>query len=207
MNDNDPKTQKDEEKILPPYAFYESTQTNRALHFYLSSEIGEPKIYTDMIHRIRTAGPTDVIYISLNTPGGRLDTGVQILSAMASSQAKIITVLEATAHSLGTLLFLSGDEFIVHENCLMMFHTMSSGTFGKSNEQVAQIDASTKWFIKLMKKICVPFLSEEEVARIIKGEDIWLDSDEIRKRLIKMTKMQPPGKKSKRKVKEETPDA
>lgn len=176
------------EKQPQPYAWYEASQTNRALHFYISEEIKEPKLYMDMIHRIKTASPGDIVYINLNTPGGRLDTGVQLMNAMASTPAKVVTVLESTAHSLGTLIFLSGDEYIIHENCLMMFHNYSGGTYGKGNEQTAQLDATVKWFNKLMKRICSPFLSEDELLRIIRGEDLWLDSDDIRKRLIKMSK-------------------
>lgn len=187
-NDDDAPLKEIQERRKAPYAWYESVVSNRVLHFYISDVIREPMLYTDMIHRIKTASPGDVIYINLNTPGGNLVTGVQLINAMNSTPAKVITTLESTAHSLGTLIFLSGDEYTIHENCLMLFHNYSGGTFGKGNEQSAQLDATIKWFNKLMKRICSPFLTEDEISRIIKGEDLWLDSDEIRKRLIKISK-------------------
>lgn len=179
----------DEDPKSKPYFYYDNQQLATTHHFYLSDAVEGPSEYVDMIHKIKTAGPNDVVYIYLNTPGGRLDTGVQLLNAMRTTQAKVVTVLESEAHSLGTIIFLSGDEFIVHDDCLMMFHNFSGGTWGKGNEQVAQLEATVKWFEKLIRRIYVPFMSEEEFQKIIDGQDLWLDSDEIRTRLKNMVEI------------------
>lgn len=171
-----------------PYASYDSTYTVGITHFYFSDEFKEPELYTDVVHRLNTAGEHDVIYMHLNTPGGRLDTGVQLINAIANTQAKVVTLLESEAHSLGTLIFLSGDEMVINEHCMMMFHNYSGGVGGKGHEQIAHLAAETKRMSSLMHDICVPFLSIEEVQRIINGEDIWLASPEIRTRMNKMIK-------------------
>jgi ATP-dependent protease ClpP protease subunit len=175
----------DEKKTIKrrPYHVYEGAMVSQQVHFYISDEIGEPGNYTDMIHRILVAGSHDVIFIHLNTPGGRLDTGVQIVNAMQNSQAKIITVLEGMAFSLGTLIFLAGDEMVVNDHCMMMFHNFRGGILGKGNEIVSQLEATIRWFSALAKKVYIPFLNEEEFERIIRGEDLWMHSPEIRKRL------------------------
>lgn len=189
------KNDRDKKKILVddepwrPYQHYEQHVARRIQHFYLSSAIEEPDQYVDMIHRIQTASSDDIIYIHLNTPGGHLDTGVQIINAMQSSPAHITVSIEANCHSLGTLIFLAADEFIVHDNCLMMIHNFSGGVFGKGNEQQSQLEAQIKWFNTLARKLYIPFLSCEEFERIARGEDLWLQSDDIRKRLEKMVKM------------------
>lgn len=195
----------DKKKAPPKPAFhaYEITYSAQHTHFYLSTDIGEPHEYTDMVHRILIAGPNDTIFIHLNTPGGHLDTGVQIVNAMQNSQAKIITVLESMAFSLGTLIFLAGDEMIVNDHCMLMFHNFRGGIQGKGNELSSQLDATKKWFSVFAKKIYVPFLSEDEFEQILRGEDLWMHSPEIRKRLDKMIKAlaQPvPVKAQKKKV-------
>lgn len=174
-------------KERPWHAFEQKIQYSQ-IHFYLSKEIGDPHEYVDMIHRIKVAQPGDVIFIHLNSDGGRIDTGVQIINAMQSSQAKIVTVLDSKAFSLATMIFLAGDEFIVHDHAIIMFHNFKGGTFGKGNEMVAQLDASVKWFSALARKLYVPFLTNEEVDRLFKGEDIWMQSADIRKRLDSMVK-------------------
>ena len=202
----------DEDTIVPapifgqlpkrrPYTQYEYKYTAREIHFYISEDISDPELYIDMIHTLNTATSNDMIYMHLNTSGGRLDTGVQIMNAMKNSQAKVITVLECMAHSLGTLLFLSGEELVVNDNCVMMFHNFRGGVIGKGNELTSQLDATVKWFTTLAKQLYIPFLSEEEFSRIIKGEDIWMQSPEIRKRLDNVVKIKNQKEKEKEKPK------
>lgn len=181
-------TNNESEQQHRPYAHFESSVTSKVISFYLSETIGDQAAYTDMIHRIKTASEHDVIYVYLNTPGGNLYTGMQMINAFRQTAARVITVLESHAHSLGTLLFLSGHEWHVMDDCQMMFHNFSSGTYGKGNEQIAEVQANVKWFNKIMRKICYPFLSHEEINFITEGRDLWLDSDDIRKRLNKMAK-------------------
>jgi ATP-dependent protease ClpP protease subunit len=187
-DDDDEIQQPDKRTRVIPYHYYEHTLTSQRIHFYVNESIGKPSLYSDMIHRINVASPDDVIYIHLNTPGGRLDTGVQIINAMRNSQAKIVTVLESTAYSLGTLIFLSGDEMVVNDHCIIMFHNFKGGVIGKGNELASELEATIKWFTALAKQIYIPFLSEKEFQQIIKGEDLWLLSSDIRKRLDNLSK-------------------
>lgn len=191
---DDDEEQPQKQQLIPfpkkkPFQQYEQQFTAQHVHFYLSEEIAEPDAYADMIHRINIASPMDVIFIHLNTPGGNLATGIQIINAMQNSQAKVVTVLESMAYSLGTLIFLAGDEMVVNDHCMMMIHNFKGGLQGKGQELVAQLDATVKWFAAVSKKIYVPFLSEDEFERIIRGEDLWMQSPEIRKRLDKMMKI------------------
>lgn len=176
----------------PSFQLYTHTYQTTEYWFYLSTIIGEPHQYTDMIHTIRAASSNDVIYICLNTPGGRLDTGIQLINAMRASNATVISVLEAEAASMGAIIFLAADQHIVNDNCRMMFHDFSGGaTSGaKGNEQFKELTAAIQLYNKLLKNVCVPFLSIDEVERIIKGEDFWMDTDQIRKRLKNMEKQQ-----------------
>lgn len=177
-------------QIPTPYSVFEHTRLQRILHFYLSETIGDPKNYTKMIHSIRTASAADIIYIHLNTPGGRLDTGIQIINAIKDTDARVVGVLDSKAYSLGTLILLACDEFQIHDNCLFMIHNYSSGTFGKGNEQKAEMQATEIWFKKIAHKYYFPFLSKEEIEKVLNGTDIWMDSDEVKKRLKAMVKMQ-----------------
>jgi len=205
-DDDEPKKPQHPEPKKKPYMMYEQGFTAQHIHFYISDEIIEPDEYTDLIHQILVAGQNDVIFIHLNTPGGRLDTGIQIINAMQNSQAKIVTVLESMAHSLGTLIFLAGDEMVVHDHCMIMFHNFKGGVVGKGQELAAQLEATIKWFSIMCRKIYIPFLTEDEFSRILRGEDIWMQSPEIRKRLDRMIKLMSKKKvKSKKKSKKNNP--
>jgi ATP-dependent protease ClpP protease subunit len=172
-----------------PYKHFESISTAKTHHFYLSDSIGDPEDYIEMIHTIKYAGANDLVYIYLNNGGGQIRTGIQILNAMRVCPARVITVLESEAHSMSSILFLAGDEFIVHENCRMMFHNFSGGLYGKGNEQVSELAATVTWYDNLIRSIYVPFITEAEIERIGKGEDIWMESPEIRERLESMVEV------------------
>ena len=171
---------------LRPFNYYEQQVLRRIHHFYISDVVEEPKGYVDMIHQIRVAPEGDIVLIHINTPGGNLDTGIQIVNAMTASAAHVVCSIEGIAYSLGTLLFLAADEFLIHDNCMMMFHNYSGGIWGKGHEQISQLEATTKWFNVLARKYYIPFLSEEELDRMTKGEDLWMESDEVRQRLDHM---------------------
>ncbi len=164
--------------------------------YYLCGDIRDSHYYTELFYTLRTASATDLIYIHLNSSGGDFNTGLQIMNNICASDAHVVTVLEARAYSMAALIFLTGDEWVVHDNCQLMFHTYSGIFSGKGNEQQAEGIAVSKWFEKVMQRICMPFLSEAEIGRILRGSDVWMDSDEIHRRVMRMQRTKKSGKSS-----------
>lgn len=165
---------------------YEQQLPVRQVSYYLCGEIREPQYYTELFYTLRTASETDWVYLHLNSSGGDFNTGLQIINNVLASNARVATILEARAYSMAALIFLCGDELIVHDNCQLMFHIYSGIFAGKGNEQQAEAVAVGNWFEKAMSRLCSPFLSDTEIKHILKGSDIWMDSDEIRRRLQRM---------------------
>ena len=185
----------DEEVVVEATPFrglirYEQQAPIRQISYYLCGEILEPQHYTELFYTLRTAAESDLIYLHLNSSGGDFNTGLQIINNIIASEARVITILEARAYSMAALIFLSGDKLVVHDNCQLMFHIYSGYFSGKGNEQQAEVMAVGNWFEKAMARICVPFLTEAEINRILKGSDLWMDSDEISHRLMRMQRAQ-----------------
>jgi len=181
--------EKDDELEYLPYAYKQQQIVRTVHHFYVSSLIEEALKYTDMVFRIQTAGPDDVIFMHLNTVGGYMDAGIQIINAMKSSNAHVIASIEGEVSSMGTFIFLAADEFIVHDNSSMMIHNYSGGVFGKGHEQIAALESATTWSRDFMHRMYIPFLSEEEVDRVIAGADVYMHPPEIRERLVNMVEI------------------
>jgi ATP-dependent Clp protease, protease subunit len=182
---------------------YEQQLPVRQISYYLSGEILEPQYYTELFNTLRGASETDLIYLHLNSSGGDFNTGLQIINNMLASNGRVVTILEARAYSMAAMIFLCGDELIVHDNCQLMFHIYSGIFAGKGNEQQAEIMAVGSWFEKVMTRLTSPFLTDSEIKSILKGVDVWMDSDEIRHRLQRMKRAKPhvASKKSTRKEK------
>lgn len=152
-------------------------------HFYITDEIGEPEKYLDMINTLKIAEQHDTIFIYLNTPGGHLNTCIQIISAMKQSNATIITAMEGEVCSAGTLIFLSGDKYIINPNSTFMIHNYSAGIIGKGNEIAAHARYREEYAKELMNDIYKDFLTAEEINDVLEGRDIWLSSKSVIERL------------------------
>jgi ATP-dependent Clp protease protease subunit len=176
---------------------YEQQLPVRQVAYYLCGEINEPQYYTELFYTLRSASETDLVYIHLNSSGGDFNTGLQIINNILASNARVVTILEARAYSMAALIFLSGDELIVHDNCQLMFHIYSGIFAGKGNEQQAEVAAVGNWFEKVMTRLCSPFLSETEITNILKGSDLWMDSDEIRRRLLRLQRAKTAARRKK----------
>lgn len=163
-------------------------QEQIAYHIYLSGHISSPENFIDEIFLLQTAQEGVRIFIHINSSGGYVDSGLQLINAIRSSNARVITSLESDASSMAALVFLSGHELMVHGNATMMLHNYSGGVVGKSHEMASRVEADGKHFTQLLREICVPFVSEKELKKIIDGADMYLDVEEIRKRIDKMVK-------------------
>lgn len=171
-------------------ARFERRSEVRQISYYISGTIQQSHYYNELFYTLRTATEHDLIYLHLNTSGGDFDTGLQIINNMLASDAHVITVLEARAYSMGAFIFLAGDEMVAHDNCQLLFHMYSGSFAGKGNEQQAEVLALANWFEKFMTRICTPFLTTNEIKGILKGSDLWMDSDEIRHRMARIRRTQ-----------------
>ena len=187
----------DEDEVEPfgGLVRYERHVPIHQVSYYLCGEIQAPQFYTELFYTLRTAAETDLIYLHINSPGGDFNTGLQIINNMLASEAHVVTVLEARAYSMAAFIFLSGDELIVHDNCQLMFHTYSSSFAGKGSEQLAEVQALGNWFEKVTTRLCTPFLSAADISHILQGSDLWMDSDEIRRRLERLKPAKPTMRK------------
>ena len=172
--------------VFEGLARYERRTEIRQISYYLSGDIAPANYYTELFYTLRTASVTDLIYLHLNSVGGNFDTGLQIINNMLASDAHVVTVLEARAYSMSAFIFLAGDELVAHDNCQLLFHIYSGVFAGKGNEQQAQGLALSNWFEKFMTRICLPFLTAAEIKAVLKGSELWMDSDEIRHRMTRM---------------------
>jgi ATP-dependent protease ClpP protease subunit len=151
--------------------------------FYLSGTIEEPSEYISWFEIMRNAGENDVIQIHINSYGGDLFTAIQFLRAIADTPAHVICSVEGACMSAATMVFLTADSFEVSEHSIFMFHNYSGGTFGKGGEMMDQLVHERKWSEHLLKRIYADFLTESEVGSLLDNKDIWMDGEEVLKRL------------------------
>lgn len=174
-----------------------------AVTFYLCGEIKPAEEYVEWFQILRSASENDIIYIRINSEGGDLFSALQIVRAMQESNATIVCSVEGICMSAATLIFLSGDRFELSDHTMFMFHNYSSGTIGKGGEMYDQITHFRSWSEKLFNSFYKDFLTDAEIKSMLDNKDIWLDAEEVAKRLEKKVAPeteQEPAKKTRKKT-------
>jgi|32_taG_2_1085360.scaffolds.fasta_scaffold05748_2 ATP-dependent protease ClpP protease subunit len=155
----------------------------QAHHFYLHGEIGCSSEYVDLLDCLYSATSGDVIYIHLNTPGGRLNTAVEIIHAIVQSEGTVVTCADGLAASAGSLIFFCGSSFVVGEFSEVMLHDGSSGELGKINENLKSAMFTSARLSAIYHSVYGKYFTPEEVDKVLNGEDLYLTAFEVEERI------------------------
>jgi ATP-dependent protease ClpP protease subunit len=151
--------------------------------FYLTEEIDTADNYVEWFDTIRHADETDLIKIYINSPGGDLFTAIQFMRVLADTQATVVCSVEGACMSAATMIFLCGHKFEVTPHSIFMFHNYSGGVFGKGGEMIDQLKHERKWSERLMNEVYKDFMTEVEIKAMLENKDMWMDGEEVVKRL------------------------
>lgn len=178
--------------------YYADRPLSKMSEFYLSGDIESSEQYIEWFDSIRHASETDIIKLYINSYGGDLFTAIQFMRVLQETPATVIVSVEGACMSAATMVFLSADMFEISAHSMFMFHNYSGGTFGKGGEMLDQLQHERAWSEKLLREVYSDFLDAKEIDSMLANKDLWMDGDEVVKRLEKKAKIV--QKKSKEKV-------
>jgi len=173
--------------------------------FYVSGVIEESKNYTEWFETIRNASENDIIKLHINSPGGDLYTAIQFMRVLNESPAIIVASVEGACMSAATILFLCANQFEISEHSMFMFHNYSGGTFGKGGEMYDHITSERRWSEKILRRVYENFLTEDEIKSLLDNKDIWMEGEDVMKRLKLKQKRIEEKKMSKSNARKSTP--
>ncbi len=151
--------------------------------YYLVGNIGDPEEYLELCHALRNCSAQDQFIIRLNSNGGQVRSGNQIINALKECPATTIGFIEADCGSMSTFVFLACDTWGVSPYAEWFGHTVSSGSWGKECETFEASQFLRKQTHKRVSEEYNSFLFPEEIESLLKGTDIYLDADQIMERL------------------------
>jgi|TARA_B110000977_G_scaffold3549_1_gene4920 ATP-dependent protease ClpP protease subunit len=166
-----------------------SKQCVQIHEFYLSGDIESSEDYIDWFDTIRSAQENDILKFYINSSGGDLFTAIQFMRVLSETKASVVVSVEGACMSAATLIFLHGHQFEVSPHSMFMFHNYSSGVMGKGGEMYDRLSHEKNWSEKLLRDVYSDFLTEKEITSILDNKDIWMDGDEVIKRLKKKVKV------------------
>lgn len=153
--------------------------------FYLSGEIGNPESYISWFETIRNAGENDMIYIHINSEGGNLFTAIQFLRILGETRGTVVASVEGLCMSAATIIFMAAKHHQITEHSIFMFHNYSTTVNGKGGEMFDQIVHFRNWGEIMMRDVYNDFLTNEEIASILEGKDMYMMTKDVASRLEK----------------------
>ena len=151
--------------------------------FYLTGHIDGPENYLDWFDTMRHANETDVIKIYVNCYGGDLFTAIQFMRVLAETNATVVCSVEGACMSAATVILLCCEHFEISPHSVFMFHNYSGGAIGKGGEMIDQLLHERKWSESLLRDVYKDFLTEDEIKSMLDNKDLWMDGEEVVKRL------------------------
>lgn len=143
----------------------------------------EPSYYRGVVSMLMGASEEDTVIFLINSPGGRLSGLLTLLEGVNMTDATTLAVLVGECSSAASMFALHCDQVFVSENATMLCHNVSYGTNGKGSDVLAHVNHVAKTSEKLLRSTYLNFLSEKEILELLNGQEIYLDSDEIKARL------------------------
>ena len=146
---------------------------------YLNTDIQSPENYNELCYMLDNAKEYETFNLHINTPGGYMVSAWKIIDSLRKTKAKTIAILTGEVASAGTIITMFCHKIIVDPFICFMIHNYSGGASGKAHEMEAKLKFEKDNLPRFFKEIYKDFLTSAEIGRIIKGEDKYLNADEV----------------------------
>ena len=118
------------------------------------------------------------ITLYINSPGGEVVAGNQIIDTMNAIQSHVITVNVGMCASMGALILSSGAKRLSYPHARVMIHEVSAGTEGKIRDMEAALKNTSE-----INRTAMTMLANncgktyEQIMKDVR-QDLWMNAEE-----------------------------
>jgi ATP-dependent protease ClpP protease subunit len=159
-------------------------QTGDKIDVYLTDVIDAPSNYNKLCNLIKNAPAYVTVTLHINNGGGHIDSALMIIDAIKNSDATVIANLSGTVASAATIITMACDDITTTKYLSFMIHNYSTGMQGKGHELKAYQNFTDRELNRAFREIYKGFLTDEEMNKVIDGQDMWLNEDEVEERWL-----------------------
>lgn len=153
---------------------------------YINSTIQDIDQYIDLIDTLLTATAEDTYLIYIDSPGGYVSSGSIVSSAIDQSKAEVFTIARGLCASAACLIHNSAKKghALVQDCGVLMIHMSSHDDSGVSTQIAARAADQVRYVNEnlLKQALDMGYITQEELASIQNGGEIFISSDEFAKR-------------------------
>ncbi len=140
-----------------------------------------------VFNELKSAKEHDVLEFMIDSGGGFVNEGMQFYNIMQEKfHGRTVAYLDNKGYSMGAMLFSMANKRVIYPYSDFMYHNYAGGAVGKGGEIKARLEHTSKKLEAFFHDIIVKqgFLSEEEYAQMLVGQDYWMGAKELCKRGI-----------------------
>ena len=156
---------------------------------YLTDVIDMPSNYNKLCNMLKSVPEYATVNLHINNGGGSIDSALMIIDAIKNCDGEVIAHLSGTVASASTIITMACDDIITTKYLSFMIHNYSTGMQGKGHELKAYQNFTDRELNRAFREIYKGFLTDEEMDRVIDGQDMWLNEDEVEDRWLKRKDM------------------
>jgi ATP-dependent protease ClpP protease subunit len=165
-------------------SFFKKQQVSTCLVIPIDQPIMEPSYYRNVVQAIQNTSANDVIEFHIVSPGGSLSGLQTLLSAIWSTDAETVAHINGECSSAASMLAMHCSNLYVSPMATMLIHGVSYSTGYSKNPDIKNlVDHITDYSESLFRDTYKHFLTEEETVKCLNGFQLYLNAEEIGKRL------------------------
>lgn len=134
----------------------------------------------DLAHWIKSVdGQADTIHLRINSPGGNVEHGLSIVSAILSARAYIHVHVDGVALSMAAVIAVCGDRVEMQDYAKLMIHDPFFSGVSESS-----LSNKEKKYLSVLKDSMQTILSRRNIDKELIGkmmtEETWFSADEAK---------------------------
>jgi len=149
---------------------------DRVIRLY--GEINETSLIVADQIKVLSGQSKAPIFLLINSPGGSVLDGAQIVSAIEGSQAPVYTVCEQLCASMAAIIHQYGKERMMYDRAILMFHNAAGGAQGYVPQMLSRLNVINRYVNKMQAHIAARANIDLTTWLTRMGDEVWIDAED-----------------------------
>jgi hypothetical protein len=160
----------------------EAVKDKHKVELFLTSTVTDKSV-TPLLYKFHTAKEYERITLYINSPGGYVDAGLELTTAMCHSKAKEIeTVVIGEASSMAGIIALNADKTVMKPGTFLMVHL---GSIGDNILSLDDLKGENGKYVGLISKLLQvkynKYLTVSDWEKVNTGRLAWITDETFNK--------------------------
>ena len=146
---------------------------------YLNTDVNQQssKAVIDKLKKLENESDKP-IWLLINSPGGEIFSGGQIVSQVEASKAPVYTVCTGMCASMAAMLHSYGKKRYALDRALLMYHPAAGGTQGQIPNMISLLNTIQRFVDKMNANVINRSKVSKEEYDTLVAYEFWIDSED-----------------------------